>query len=143
MKGWNAFHHLNTQRQIVKDVSFNVRKGEIVGIAGLMGAGRTELAMSVFGKSYGRHITGEAFLHGKPVDVSTIPKAIEAGLAYVTEDRKHYGLLLEDDIRQNISLANLPGIAKGGVIDEDRERKVAEDYRRACASVRPTSSTRR
>ncbi|WP_294644222.1 multiple monosaccharide ABC transporter ATP-binding protein [uncultured Aureimonas sp.] len=129
VKGWNAFHHLNTQRQIVKDVSFNVRKGEIVGIAGLMGAGRTELAMSVFGKSYGRHITGEAFLHGKPVDVSTIPKAIEAGLAYVTEDRKHYGLLLEDDIRQNISLANLPGIAKGGVIDEDRERKVAEDYR--------------
>ena len=129
VKGWNAFHHLNTQRQIVKDVSFNVRKGEIVGIAGLMGAGRTELAMSVFGKSYGRHISGEAFLHGKPVDVSTIPKAIEAGLAYVTEDRKHYGLLLEDDIRQNISLANLPGIAKGGVIDEDRERKVAEDYR--------------
>ncbi|WP_090964191.1 multiple monosaccharide ABC transporter ATP-binding protein [Aureimonas phyllosphaerae] len=137
VKGWNAFHHLNTQRQIVKDVSFNVRKGEIVGIAGLMGAGRTELAMSVFGKSYGRHITGEAFLHGKPVDVSTIPKAIEAGLAYVTEDRKHYGLLLEDDIRQNISLANLPGIAKGGVIDEDRERKVAEDYR---SSLRIRSS---
>ncbi len=73
-----------------------------------MGAGRTELAMSVFGKSYGRHITGEAFLHGKPVDVSTIPKAIEAGLAYVTEDRKHYGCCSRTTSGQNISLANLP-----------------------------------
>ncbi len=129
VRNWNAFHHLNTQRQIVKDVSFNVRRGEIVGIAGLMGAGRTELAMSVFGKSYGRNVSGEVLMNNKPVDVSTIPKAIAAGLAYVTEDRKQYGLLLEDDIRQNISLANLPGIAKGGVVDEDRERRIAEDYR--------------
>ncbi|WP_161992647.1 multiple monosaccharide ABC transporter ATP-binding protein [Aureimonas leprariae] len=129
VKGWNAFHHLNTQRQIVKDVSFNVRKGEVVGIAGLMGAGRTELAMSLFGKAYGRHISGEARMHGKPVDISSIPKAIGAGIAYVTEDRKQYGLLLEDDIRQNVSLANLAGIAKSGVIDADRERSVAEDYR--------------
>jgi putative multiple sugar transport system ATP-binding protein len=129
VKGWNAFHHLNTQRQIVKDVSFNVRKGEVVGIAGLMGAGRTELAMSIFGKAYGRNISGEARMHGKPVDISTIPKAIDAGIAYVTEDRKQYGLLLEDDIRQNVSLANLAGVAKNGVIDADRERGVAEDYR--------------
>ncbi len=129
VKNWNAFHHLNTQRQIVKDVSFNVRKGEIVGVAGLMGAGRTELAMSVFGRSYGRNVSGEARMHGRPIDVSTISKAIEAGLAYVTEDRKQYGLLLEDDIRQNISLANLAGIAKSGVVDEERERQVAEEYR--------------
>ncbi|KQT88184.1 multiple monosaccharide ABC transporter ATP-binding protein [Aurantimonas sp. Leaf443] len=129
VKGWNAFHHLNTQRQVVKDVSFNVRKGEIVGIAGLMGAGRTELAMSIFGKSYGRHISGEVSMHGRPVDVSTVSKAIDAKIAYVTEDRKHYGLILDDDIRQNISLANLSGVAKGGIIDEHREREVAEDYR--------------
>ncbi len=129
VKGWNAYHHLNTQRHIVKDVSFNVRKGEIVGIAGLMGAGRTELAMSIFGRSYGRNVSGEASMHGKPVDVSTITKAIDTGLAYVTEDRKQYGLLLEDDIRQNVSLANLPEIAKSGVIDAERERSVAEDYR--------------
>ena len=127
--GWSAFHHLNTQRQVVKDVSFDVRKGEIVGIAGLMGAGRTELAMSLFGRSYGRHISGEARMHGRPVDLSTVSKAIAAGIAYVTEDRKQYGLLLDDDIRQNISLANLPGIARNGVIDDHRERRVAEDYR--------------
>ncbi|WP_062014568.1 multiple monosaccharide ABC transporter ATP-binding protein [Aureimonas sp. AU4] len=130
VRNWNAYHHLNTQRQIVKDVSFNVRRGEIVGIAGLMGAGRTELAMSVFGRSYGRNISGEALMKGKPVDVSSIPKAIDAGLAYVTEDRKQLGLILEEDIRQNITLANLPGVAKGGVIDADRERGIAEDYRR-------------
>ncbi|WP_182084724.1 multiple monosaccharide ABC transporter ATP-binding protein [Aureimonas sp. ME7] len=130
VRNWNAFHHMNAQRQIVKDVSFNVRRGEIVGVAGLMGAGRTELAMSVFGKSYGRNVSGEAFMDGKPVDVSSIPKAIAAGLAYVTEDRKQYGLILEEDIRQNVSLANLPGIAKSGVIDADRERAVAEDYRK-------------
>ncbi|KQT53014.1 MULTISPECIES: multiple monosaccharide ABC transporter ATP-binding protein [unclassified Aureimonas] len=129
VKGWNAFHHLNAQRQVIKDVSFNVRKGEIVGIAGLMGAGRTELAMSVFGKSYGRNVSGEVRMHGKPIDVSTISKAIDNGIAYVTEDRKHYGLVLDDDIRQNISLANLEGISKGGIIDNEREREVAESFR--------------
>ncbi|KQT50729.1 ABC transporter ATP-binding protein [Aureimonas sp. Leaf454] len=129
VSGWNAFHHLNSQRQVLKDVSFNVRKGEIVGIAGLMGAGRTELAMSVFGKSYGRNVSGEVRMHGKPIDVSTISKAIDNGIAYVTEDRKHYGLVLDDDIRQNISLANLEGISKGGIIDNEREREVAESFR--------------
>jgi putative multiple sugar transport system ATP-binding protein len=85
--------------------------------------------MSVFGKSYGRNVSGEVRMHGKPIDVSTISKAIDNGIAYVTEDRKHYGLVLDDDIRQNISLANLEGISKGGVIDNEREREVAESFR--------------
>ncbi|WP_152045645.1 multiple monosaccharide ABC transporter ATP-binding protein [Aureimonas psammosilenae] len=129
VKNWNAFHHLNSQRQVLKDVAINVRRGEVVGIAGLMGAGRTELAMSVFGRSYGRNVSGEVSMHGKPVDVSTINRAIDAGIAYVTEDRKHYGLILDDDIRQNVSLANLPGISSGGVIDTHKERSVADSYR--------------
>ncbi|RYE80507.1 MAG: sugar ABC transporter ATP-binding protein, partial [Hyphomicrobiales bacterium] len=127
---WNAFHHLSAQRQVLKDISINVRKGEVVGIAGLMGAGRTELAMSVFGKAYGRNISGEVKMHGKTVDVSTIGKAIDAGIAYVTEDRKQYGLVLEDDIKQNISMANLSGISNAGVIDNHKEREVAEGYRK-------------
>jgi putative multiple sugar transport system ATP-binding protein len=130
VKNWNAFHHLSSQRQVLKDISINVRKGEVVGIAGLMGAGRTELAMSVFGRAYGRNISGEVRMHGKTVDVSTIGKAIDAGIAYVTEDRKQYGLVLDDDIKQNISMANLAGISSGGVIDNHREREVAESYRR-------------
>ncbi|GGD86252.1 xylose ABC transporter ATP-binding protein [Aureimonas endophytica] len=129
VKDWNAFHHLNSQRQILKNVAVNVRRGEVVGIAGLMGAGRTEFAMSVFGRAYGRNISGEVLMHGKPVDVSTINRAIDAGIAYVTEDRKQYGLILDDDIRQNIPLANLPGISAGGVIDTHKEREIANSYR--------------
>ncbi|ALN72913.1 MULTISPECIES: multiple monosaccharide ABC transporter ATP-binding protein [unclassified Aureimonas] len=130
VKDWNAYHHLNSSRQVLKNVSLNVRRGEIVGIAGLMGAGRTELAMSVFGRSYGRNVSGEVRMGGKVVDVSTINRAIDAGIAYVTEDRKHLGLILDDDIKQNISLANLDGISQGGVIDPHKEQEVAETYRR-------------
>ncbi|WP_026358609.1 multiple monosaccharide ABC transporter ATP-binding protein [Aureimonas ureilytica] len=130
VKDWNAYHHLNSSRQVLKNVSLNVRRGEIVGIAGLMGAGRTELAMSVFGRSYGRNVSGEVRMGGKPVDVSTINRAIDAGIAYVTEDRKHLGLILSDDIKQNISLANLEGVSSGGIIDPHKEQDVAEDYRR-------------
>ena len=102
---------LNRGRAI-RDVSFCVRRGEIVGFAGLMGAGRTEFAMSLFGRAYGQKISGEVKVHGKPADLSTITKAMDAGLAYVTEDRKHLGLILGEDSRKNISLANLPGFVK-------------------------------
>ncbi|WP_062203247.1 multiple monosaccharide ABC transporter ATP-binding protein [Aureimonas sp. AU12] len=138
-KNWSCFHHLNSSRQVLKNVAVNVRRGEVVGIAGLMGAGRTEFAMSVFGRSYGRNVTGEVRMHGKPVDVSSINKAIDAGIAYVTEDRKHLGLILDDDIKQNISLANLSGISKGGIVDNHREQEVADGFREKlkirCSSI--------
>ncbi|OQP87611.1 ABC transporter ATP-binding protein [Rhizobium rhizosphaerae] len=129
VKNWNVFHHQHRDRQFLHDISFNVRAGEVVGIAGLMGAGRTETAMSVFGRSWGHKITGEVKMRGQPVDVSTIRKAIDAGLAYVTEDRKHLGLVLMNNIMHNTTLANLPGVSTSGVIDERREAKVATDYR--------------
>lgn len=131
VKGWNVFHPDQKDRQMIRDAAFSVRRGEIVGIAGLMGAGRTELAMSLFGRSYGRNITGSVSMAGKPVDTSTVTKAIDAGLAYVTEDRKMLGLILEEPILRNISLANLAGIALRGVLNKGREAQVAEDYRRA------------
>ena len=127
---WQVFHPIHADREMIKKVSFNVRRGEIVGISGLMGAGRTELAMSIFGRSYGQKISGKVMLHGKDIDVSTVERAVANGLAYVTEDRKHYGLVLNDNIMHNISLANLPGVAKNGVIDEMRELQVANDYRK-------------
>jgi putative multiple sugar transport system ATP-binding protein len=123
-------HPIHPERQVIKGVDFNVRKGEIVGIAGLMGAGRTELAMSIFGRAYGQRISGKVFLRGKEIDVSTVQKAIDNGIAYVTEDRKGYGLILDQDIKKNITLANLDGVADKTVIDEGREYSVAADYRR-------------
>ena len=139
IRDWRVHHPEHADRLVIKGVSLHARRGEIVGIAGLMGAGRTELAMSVFGRSYGRRISGEVRLHGRAVDVSTIQKAIRHGIAYVTEDRKGYGLVLDDDIQHNITLANLAGVSSAAVIDDGREFKVASDYRQKlrirCASV--------
>ena len=129
VKNWSVYHPIHAERQMIKGIDINVRKGEVVGIAGLMGAGRTEFAMSVFGRSYGRRITGEVLLKGKPIDVSSVGKAVEHGIAYVTEDRKTYGLNLIDHIKHNITLANLGGVSRHGVIDDLRELAVANDYR--------------
>ena len=130
VKNWNVFHPLHRDRQILHDIAINVRQGEVVGIAGLMGSGRTEFAMSVFGKSYGQKITGEVYLHGKKVDVSTVEKAVAQGIAYATEDRKHYGLNLIDHIKHNTTIANLKRISRFGVIDDMAEMDVANEYRK-------------
>jgi putative multiple sugar transport system ATP-binding protein len=129
IKNWNVYHQNHRDRKFLHDVNFNVRAGEVVGIAGLMGAGRTETAMSLFGRSWGHKITGDVLMHGKPVDVTTIPKAIDAGLAYVTEDRKHLGLVLINNIKENTTLANLDGVSSMGVIDDREESRIATDYR--------------
>jgi len=130
VKNWSVYHPIHAERQVIKGIDINVRKGEVVGIAGLMGAGRTEFAMSLFGRSYGRRITGEVLLKGKPVDVSSVSKAVQHGIAYVTEDRKTYGLNLIDHIKHNITLANLGGVSRHSVIDDMRELAVANDYRK-------------
>ncbi|MTH65293.1 multiple monosaccharide ABC transporter ATP-binding protein [Paracoccus shanxieyensis] len=129
VSGWNVADPLR-DRLLVNNASFSLRRGEVLGIAGLMGAGRTELAMSIFGRTMGDWKSGEVTIHGKPADLSTVPKAIKAGLAYVTEDRKSLGLVLDDTIRRNIPLANLPGVAPKGVIDRQKEGAVARDYRK-------------
>jgi putative multiple sugar transport system ATP-binding protein len=128
---WNVFHQEHATRQVIKDINFHVRAGEVVGIAGLMGAGRTELAMSIFGRSYGQNISGQVRLAGQDIDTSTVAAAIRSGLAYVTEDRKELGLIMEETIQRNITLANLRDVSTSGVINEAEESKVAERYRRA------------
>jgi putative multiple sugar transport system ATP-binding protein len=133
VKNWSVYHPLHAERQVIKNVDFHVCKGEVVGIAGLMGAGRTELAMSIFGHAYGQKITGEVKLHGQPIDVSSIPRAMAAGLAYATEDRKTFGLVLIDHIKHNVTLANLDGVSQRGVIDDLEELAVANKYRRDLA----------
>jgi putative multiple sugar transport system ATP-binding protein len=130
VKNWKVHHAEHADRQIIKGVDLHINRGEIVGIAGLMGAGRTELAMSIFGRSYGQGISGEVLLGGKEIDTGSVQKAIDAGLAYVTEDRKGFGLVLDETIAWNTTLANLEAVSTGGVINEGREFGVAEEYRR-------------
>jgi putative multiple sugar transport system ATP-binding protein len=130
VKNWSTYHPMQSERQIVKNINLHIRKGEIVGIAGLMGSGRTELAMSIFGQSYGKKTTGEIIKDGKSLDLSTVNKAINEGIAYVSEDRKEYGLILMDDIKQNITLANLKKIASNQVVNNYEENVVAEEYRK-------------
>ncbi|MEO1316946.1 MAG: sugar ABC transporter ATP-binding protein, partial [Pseudomonadota bacterium] len=131
VKGWTVGHPEHTDRTAVHDVSFSVHAGEVVGIAGLMGAGRTELAMSLFGRSWGRDIRGEALLRGRPVDLSTVDRSVRAGLAYVTEDRKALGLILDETIQRNITLPNLGAVSRAGVVNEAEETQVSERYRKA------------
>ena len=129
VRDWRVGHETLPGRFVVDGVSFRVRAGEVVGIAGLMGAGRTELAMSLFGRSHGASFAGEVRVRGEIVDVSTVDRAIAAGLAYVTEDRKGLGLILEESVARNVTLANLVGVSRRGVIDGNAEVRVAEDYR--------------
>ncbi|MFE2461325.1 multiple monosaccharide ABC transporter ATP-binding protein [Streptomyces sp. NPDC059402] len=138
IRNWTVHHPIDQQRKVVDDVSIEVRRGEIVGIAGLMGAGRTELAMSVFGRTYGRYAGGTVLRDGREIRTKTVPEAVGHGIAYVTEDRKHYGLNLIDTINRNISLTALGKVSKRGVVDEHGERQVAEDYRKSMNIKAPT-----
>ncbi|WP_399884597.1 multiple monosaccharide ABC transporter ATP-binding protein [Streptomyces sp. BBFR51] len=138
IRNWTVHHPIDQQRKVVDDVSVEVRRGEIVGIAGLMGAGRTELAMSVFGRTYGRYAGGTVLRDGTEIRTKTVPEAVKHGIAYVTEDRKHYGLNLIDTINRNISLTALGKVSKRGLVDEHGERQVAEDYRKSMNIKAPT-----
>ena len=139
VQDWTVYHPLYSERKVVDQVSFHVKKGEVVGIAGLMGAGRTELAMSIFGKSYGTGISGKIFMNGKEVHLHSVEEAIKYKLAYVTEDRKGNGLILSNPIKINTTLANMSHVSKCGIIDKDKERAVAVQYKEKlktkCSSV--------
>ena len=129
VENWNAYHPIDRNRIVVDNISMNVRRGEIVGLAGIMGAGRTEFARSLFGHSYGTNITGKVFKSGKEIKVRTISEAIDNGLAYATEDRKRYGLNLIEDIKRNISLASLKSFVSMGLVNNNEEFKKASEYR--------------
>ena len=129
VKDWTVYHPLYEEKIISNHISFHVKKGEIVGFAGLQGAGRTELAMSIFGKSYGQKISGTLTIKGKEMVLNNTKEAIETGIAYVTEDRKGNGLILTQPIRVNTTLAKTSKVSKHGVFDYEKERMVANEYR--------------
>ncbi|MEU8239737.1 multiple monosaccharide ABC transporter ATP-binding protein [Actinoplanes missouriensis] len=138
IEDWTVFSPTQPDRALVRGVNLNLRRGEIVGLAGLMGAGRTELAMSVFGRSYGVNISGKLIKDGKEIKARSVREAIENGLAYATEDRKRYGLNLIEDIKRNISAAGLTKLAKGGWVDGNEEHKVADEFRASMNIKAPT-----
>ena len=129
IKHWTVHHPLYPERKVVDDVSIYLRKGEVVGIAGLIGAGRTELCQSVFGKAYGTQISGELYKDGKLISLNSVSEAVRNGLAYVTEDRKGDGLVLSNSILRNITLSRLGFVSKHGVLNADKEHEKAEEYR--------------
>ncbi|SDA38283.1 putative multiple sugar transport system ATP-binding protein [Butyrivibrio sp. INlla18] len=138
VKNWNVYHPLHKDRKVVDNVNIYVRKGEVLGISGLMGAGRTELAMSIFGKSYGENISGDIYINGEKVNLNTVSSAIKHGLAYVTEDRKGNGLILSNPIKTNTTLANLEAVSSKTVIDKHKEYSVAVDYKDKLKTKCPT-----
>jgi putative multiple sugar transport system ATP-binding protein len=139
VKNWNVYHPLYENRLVCNNVNLNVKKGEVVGISGLMGAGRTEFAMSIFGKSYGIGITGQLFINGEEVQLNSVKEAIDKKLAYVTEDRKGNGLVLSNPISKNTTLAKMDKVSERAIIDKDLEIQVANEYREKlntkCSSV--------
>jgi len=141
VEDWTVHHPIDVDRVVVDRASFSVRAGEIVGFAGLMGAGRTELAMSIFGRSYGSGISGRVYKDGKEIQTRTVGEAIRSGIAYVTEDRKRYGLNLIGSITVNVSAAALGRLARLGIIDRNREYAVADDYRKQMNIKTPSVSS--
>ncbi|RSN46363.1 ABC transporter ATP-binding protein [Amycolatopsis sp. WAC 04197] len=131
IEDWTVHSPTQHGRVVVDGASLTLRRGEIVGLAGLMGAGRTELAMSVFGRSYGKDISGRLIKDGKEIEVRTVGDAVANGIAYATEDRKRYGLNLIEDIQRNVSGAALGKLARRGWVDENEEHRVAEEFRKS------------
>ena len=139
VKNWCVDHPVFDDIKVCDNVNFNLRKGEVLGISGLMGAGRTELSMSIFGRSYGTNIRGQIFMNGKEVSFPNVKSAIKAGLAYVTEDRKGNGLILSESICKNTTAAKPEKISKNYIIDFDKERayseEMAKEMHTKCATV--------
>ncbi|PVU82497.1 ABC transporter ATP-binding protein [Cellulomonas sp. WB94] len=129
IEDWTVHHPIQHERIVVNGASITVRRGEIVGLAGLMGAGRTELAMSLFGRAYGANISGRVYKDGQEVHLHTVSDAIDAGIAYATEDRKRYGLNLIEDIKRNISVSALRKLSRRGWVNDNEETKIAQEYR--------------
>lgn len=138
VSNWTVYHPVYTDKCVVNNVSFNVHKGEIIGFSGLQGAGRTELARSVFGRSYGSSITGTLKLNGSEVTLKNEREAIEAGIAYVTEDRKDNGLILSEPITRNTTMSRLEKVCNRDIIDVDMENKVAEEYKNKLKTKTPS-----
>ena len=141
IEDWTVHHPDDVSRVVVDKANLHVNAGEIVGLAGIMGAGRTELARSVFGHSWGAKISGSVYVNGKPANVKSVRAAIDSGIAYSTEDRKRFGLNLIDDIKRNISLASLEKFVRRGLVSDNEEYRVASQYRESMNIKAPSPNS--
>lgn len=142
VKNWTVHHPLYPEKVVDDNISFKVHKGEVIGFSGLQGAGRTELAMSVFGKSYGAGISGELYIHGQKTELKDPRAAIAHGIAYVTEDRKTNGLILDQSIRFNTTLARIMKVCRNGIIDVDQEIHMADLITKEMGTKTPSNEQR-
>ena len=138
VRDWTVEHPAVPGRFVCKHSSFHVRRGEIVGFAGVMGAGRTELMRSIFGRSYGLYRSGQIVMNGRELTLKSVPAAIDAGIGYLTEDRKVLGLNLLDDIKRTTVSAKLKKITHGLVVSNAEEYAAAEEYRRSLRTKTPS-----
>ena len=122
----------------VKDVSFELRKGEILGFSGLMGAGRTEVARLIFGAD--PMDSGKIFIHGKEVSIKSTKDAVNAGIGYLSEDRKRFGLLVDKSVEENTCLSSLEKFTKGLFIDGAKSKTVSEKYVKELRTKTPSVS---
>lgn len=129
VREWTVYNPDNPDRKKLDNINITVKAGEVVGLAGLVGAGRTEFATSIFGRYYGENISGKTFINGKEANLGTISRAIDHGVAYVTENRKEFGLVLIQTIKENTTLAKLKKIARWNIINEHEEIRSAEVFR--------------
>ena len=139
VKDWTVHHPLYPEKIVDNKINCKVHKGEVVGFSGLQGAGRTEFAMSVFGKSYGSNISGELYIKGEKVNLKNPHDAIRHGLAYVTEDRKTNGLILGESIRFNTTLARLSKVCEKGVVNTDMEVHLADEMTKEMGTKTPSN----
>ncbi|MDR2759308.1 MAG: ATP-binding cassette domain-containing protein [Spirochaetaceae bacterium] len=129
VKNWTVYHPEYHSIKVVDNASFYLRKGEILAFCGPMGAGRTELMMSIYGGSYGSKSEGEVYINGKKAALHSTKAAIDAGLGYISEDRKNLGLILIQDVKTNISSSSLGKISFFGIVNGQKEIEEAEKYR--------------
>ena len=146
VRNWTVHHPEDPGRIILNHVNFHVKSGEVVGFAGLMGAGRTELAMSIFGRAYGGRTSGEIYKNGKQIILKNVQDAINNGIAYASEDRKSYGLVLNNDVKWNMTLSSLwSQFSSHWVINRNEEIIAADDYRKKLdirtPSIRQTTAS--
>ena len=127
--------HLNAGKE-VKDVSFTLRKGEILGLAGLMGAGRTEVCRALYGADPKQ--TGEVYLNGKKIRVRTPKQAVRNGICYLSEDRKRYGLMLDKSVSENTTISSVDSFIKGGLISDSKMRKASAEYNEKLRTKTPS-----
>lgn len=141
VKNWSVYHPVNRGQKVIDNASFYAKEGEVVGFCGIMGSGRTELMMSLFGGMYGSRHSGSMLIDEQPAHFSSPHEAIQKGMCYVSEDRKSLGLILKQDVKTNISNSSLHLISRYGIVQDNKEVQYANEFVASMKIKTPTIDT--